>query len=160
MPVCELFFGLVNSRPRARFESSSFFGAVADFLDGGSGLGPWSVGRWHRRRDRDDGIPAGGKNLLDRQGEPIGPCGQTRVWRPGAICHPDPVLCGAGPCGYQLSRRQRKMGIGMGRVLHRRRASGIRATAPLSHPRAFVHSLGGLLSLLASQAKESYQVSA
>jgi hypothetical protein len=42
MPVCELFFGLVNSRPRARFESSSFFGAVADFLDGGLA---WALGQ-------------------------------------------------------------------------------------------------------------------
>ena len=34
MPVCGLFFGLVNSRPRARFESSSFFGAVLTFWTG------------------------------------------------------------------------------------------------------------------------------
>ena len=158
MPVCRLFFGLVNSRPRARFESSSFFLRCADFLD--ERFDRCSVGRWQRRRDRNGGVPAVGKNLLDRQGEPIGPCGQTRGSRPGAVCHPDPVLCGAGPCGYQLSRRQKENGDRQGRVLHCLCASGMRATAPLTHPRVFVHSLGGLLSLLASRAKESYQVSA
>ena len=66
MPVCELFFSLVNSRRRARFDSSSFF---------------WRGGRLSERGglafvQSDNGIvgvtetTAIGKNLLDRRSEP------------------------------------------------------------------------------------------
>jgi len=36
--------------------------------------------------------------------------GQNTAWRPGAICHPDPELYGAGPCEARLLRTQKENG--------------------------------------------------
>src|SRR4030095_6748 len=117
-----------------------------------AGAGRCSVGRWHRLRDRDDEVPAVGKIYWTARANPSVFAGQTRVWYPGV------VRCRT--VRYRLPRTQEENGDWQGRVLHRLRASGISAAAPLTYPRAFVHSLGRLLSLLASRAKESYQVSA
>jgi hypothetical protein len=157
MLVCGFFFGLVKPRSRARFENSSFFGAVLTFW---TGAGRCSVGRWHRRRDRDDEIPAVGKNLFDRQGEPIGFCGpdESVASRCHLLSRRGVVRCRT--VRYRLARTQEENRDWQGRVLHCLRASGIRAQRRLSLTRAFVHSLGRLLSLLASRGKESYQVSA
>ena len=154
MSVFGLFLWPVNSRPRARFESSSFFCcrlsagglAVVQSDDGAVGVTETMEFRplegicWTARANRS--VVAG----------------PTRVWRPGAICHPI-RRCAVQVRVSVVAYAEEKLGLA-GASPSSSSCLRIRATAPLTYPRAFVHSLGRLLSLLASGAKESYQVSA
>jgi len=155
MPVCRLFFGLVNSRPPARFESSSLFAAV---LLSGRTLAVVQSG---------DGTAGVAETTKSRPVEKfIGPPGQTHPsWQARLECSvPVPfvlpsLLCGAGGRGSQLSRTQKEMWVGRGEFFivfpPGDKSSGA------SHLTARVCSLvRPAASLLASRAKESYQVSA
>ena len=117
MLVCGFFFGLVNSLPRARFESSSFFGAVLTFWTG-AGL-----------VQSDDGTAGVTETMKSRPFEKIywtaraNPSvfeGQTTLRARLECGVPVPFVIPTRRCavqgraGINCRVRRRKMGIGRG----------------------------------------------